>query len=172
MTGTKRLKSVSVVFCLLVLFCLGISCQQKRANAQNDRVSKVMGIWNQGNLALIDELYAADYVRHENDGTEVTGLDAFKQIVTRVRTAYPDLNLTLGEQIVQGEMAARTWTVTGTNTGPGEFPPTGKAISINGVTVSKTIDGMVVEEWIYFNAATMLTQLGFTIEPPAATSEE
>ncbi len=172
MTRPKLLRRVAAVFCLLVLFCLAISCQQERANAQDDRASKIMAIWNQGNLEVIDELYAANYVRHQNDGTEVAGLDSFKQAVTRFRATFPDLKLTFGERIVQGDMACRIWTATGTNTGPGDFPPTGKAVSVNGVAVSKIIDGMVVEDWLYFNEATMLRQLGFTIEPPATLSEK
>jgi len=78
-------------------------------------------------------------VRHQNDGTEITGLDAFKEDITNTRKAMPDLKITYGDLIVQGDMMCRMWTATGTNTGPGEYPPTGKAASVNGVTVSKLV---------------------------------
>jgi len=41
-----------------------------------------------------------------------------------------------------------------------------------GVAVIQVIDGKIVEEWIYFNAASIFQQIGFTITPPTQPEKE
>ena len=66
-----------------------------------------------------------------------------------------------------------TLTLTGTNTGPREGQPaTGKKIRLSGVTISRIVNGKIAEEWLYYNAAAFLTQLGFTITPPPAPGDQ
>jgi hypothetical protein len=48
------------------------------------------------------------------------------------RTAYPDLKIVLSDEVYSENKAAALWTFTGTNTGPGEMPPTGKSVKIWG----------------------------------------
>lgn len=45
-------------------------------------------VWNQGNLAIIDERLSADYVGHSV--TEIQGPEGAKQFVTVMRGAFPD----------------------------------------------------------------------------------
>ncbi len=51
-------------------------------------------IFNKGDLAVVDELIAPDYVYHGSGGQEYKGPEGFKQIVTMFRTAFPDLHMT------------------------------------------------------------------------------
>lgn len=154
---------------LVVLLGLVIGCQQAGINAQDEERSRmVLEVWNTGNLELVDEVYSPDYVRHTVDVLDdIVGTDAFKEYVTSLRTTYPDFNVTIHETIKSSDTFAGPWTVTATNTGPGDFPPTGKKIKVSGATISKVVKGKIVEEWIYYNQAAVLTQLGFAITPPA-----
>ena len=84
-------------------------------------------IINQGKLELIDELYAPEYV----DRTPQPGLaptrDGFKQFVTSLRTAFPDIRYTIEDSIECGNKFVHRVTAKGTMTG--EFAgmaPTGK----------------------------------------------
>jgi hypothetical protein len=53
------------------------------------------------------------------------------------------------------------WTVSGTHSGPfGEIPATGKNIKISGVTISKISKKKIIEQWVYYNQAEVLRQLG------------
>ncbi|MFW9951682.1 MAG: ester cyclase [Candidatus Thorarchaeota archaeon] len=130
-------------------------------------------IWNEGNLNLVDELYASNCIRHEVDISEdLIGTEAYKEYVTFLRTAYPDFNVIADELIIKDDKMVTRWTLTGTNTGPrGEMPPTGNKTKISGVNVNKIVEGKTVEEWVYYNNASVLTQLGFTITPPAQEGE-
>ena len=92
-------------------------------------------------------------------------------MITSLRTAFPDINVTNDEIIIMGDKTVNRWTVTATNTGPlqtpeGELPPTGKKIRFSGVAISRRVNEKIVEEWSYFNMLDLLLQLGFTITPP------
>ena len=64
------------------------------------------------------------------------------------------------------DMSFPLWTFTGTNTGPGEMPPTGKSVKLSGATRLRYQDGKTVEELEYFDAGDWQKQLGYTLTPP------
>jgi hypothetical protein len=51
-------------------------------------------VWNKGNLAAIDQLYAPTYVDHAPANPGVQGRDGVRQLVTMYRRAFPDLQFT------------------------------------------------------------------------------
>jgi len=179
----KSLFQFITIIPLALLLCLSFSCQkqatEEAAEAMTEeemkaRVERELEIWNAGNLALVDEFYAPEYVSHDYaTNEEVVGLDALKEGITSMRTAFPDINVTYDEIIIMGDKTVTRWTMTGTHTGPmqqtpeGELPPTGKKVRLSGVTISRRINEKIVEEWSYFNVLDMVIQLGFTITPPA-----
>jgi predicted ester cyclase len=57
-------------------------------------------------------------------------------------------------------------TSTGTHTGPGQIPPTGKKIKVSSVSIIRLVNGKIAEQLIYANRAAVLRQLGFTFTPP------
>ena len=156
--------------CAAVVLGLALGC------APCDEVTEVvippMGpyleIWNDGNLDLVDELYAPDFVWHVVDIEEdIVGTAAFKELVTSFRTAFPDFNVTFDEVFAAGDKMVIRWTMTGTNTGPfGDLPPTGQPVTLHGVAISRAVDGMTVEVWQHYNQLFMFQQMGFTLTPP------
>jgi len=160
------MKKLLFVIPLALLLCLNFSCQKQvteeipEAMTEEEmkaRAERVLEIYNEGNLVLIDELYAPEFVSHEYaTKEEVVGLDAFKQSITSLRTQYPDFNLTFDEIIVKDDKGVFLWTVTGTNTGPlqtpmGELPPTGKKVQVSGVSISRRVNEKTVEQWVFYN---------------------
>ena len=167
-----------IIFSVLALSLIAGSgsCQEKIDNEKEMKAlaDKYLELWNEGNLSLCDEILSPEFVRHTVDVYEdIIGIEAFKEYVTSMRTSYPDFNATLDELIIKGDNIVARWTVTGTNTGPyGELPPTGKNVKYSGVNISDVVDGKLIEEWVYFNQAAMLNQLGFTITPPETQNEQ
>ena len=135
-----------------------------------------LAIWNDGNLDLVDELYAPDFVWHVVDiGEDVVGAAAFKELVTGFRTAFPDFHVTFDEVLAAGDKTVIRWTMTGTNKGPlQELPPTGQPVRLQGVAISRAVDGKTAEVWQHYNQLSMFQQMGFTLTPPSAgeTTEE
>ena len=167
-----------IIFSILAFSLIAgtICCQEEIDNEKEKKVlaDKYVEAWNEGNLSLFDELLSPEIVRHTVDIYEdIIGIEAFKEYVTSMRTSFPDFNATLDELIIKGDNIVARWTVTGTNTGPfNEMPPTGKKVKYSGVNISHVIDGKLIEEWVYFNQAAFLTQLGFTITPPETQDEQ
>ena len=132
-------------------------------NKANDRHAIEEG-WNQGNTAVFDELLTPDYVGHDPSGP-VHGPEGFKQFYATYRTAFPDTTITIEDQIAEGDMVASRWTATGTHQGPlMGIPPSGKRVTITGITITRFASGKEVESWFNYDTLGMLQQLG--VIPP------
>jgi len=120
----------------------------------------VEGTWNNGNLALADEVYSADYLLHDPAGP-IQGLEALKHFVASFRSAYQDLHATIEEMIAEGDKLVWRYTLRGTHRG--EFmgiAPTGKSMTLTGILISRFVDDKVVEDWNNYDALGMMQQLG------------
>lgn len=159
------MKRVSMFAMAMLLIAGAWGCASDQTE---EELQRSLQIWNKGNLALVDELYAPDFVRHEVDISEDrVGVDAFKEFVSSTRTSYPDFHVTSEEIIVQDDMRVMRVTATGTNTGPrGDSPATGKKIRFSAAIIARVVNGKIVEEWAFYNQGAILLQLGFKLVPP------
>jgi steroid delta-isomerase-like uncharacterized protein len=118
-------------------------------------------LWNDRNLTVIDEIISPDYIHHDPQAADIpAGIDGYRQFVDRYINAFPDLHMTVEDEIVAGDVVAVRWTVTGTHRGqlPG-LPPTGKSISLTGMSIARLRDGKFVESWNNWDALGMMQQL-------------
>jgi steroid delta-isomerase-like uncharacterized protein len=116
---------------------------------------------NKGNLAVIDELVAGSYVYREPTAGEVRGPSGLKNLLTKYREAFPDLRMTIEEQIAEGDVVVTRWTGRGTQRGElMGVSPTGRQVTITGVMITRISNGKIVEEWENYDALGMMRQLG------------
>ena len=117
---------------------------------------------NRGDLSAADEAFADDCVVHITGVPEpIRGVAAWKQFVSGLVAAFPDLHFTIEDQVAGQDRVAFRWRGTGTHTGPlGAVPPTGKPIAIDGLILDRVADGRVVERWEQWDQPRMLQQLG------------
>ena len=122
----------------------------------------VEGGWNQGNLALVDELFAADYMVHDPTTPDFPGGQAaFKQFVTNIRTPFPDIHVTIEDMTAEGDKVAWRWRITGTHTGDlMGIPPTGKPVNFTGIVISRFANGKWAEDYVNWDTLGMLQQIG------------
>jgi steroid delta-isomerase-like uncharacterized protein len=119
-------------------------------------------IWNYRNLAVIDELFAPEYVHHDPQSSEVVeGIEGYRRFVQRYLTAFPDIHIVIHDEIATGSTVVTRWTASGTHNGdlPG-IPRTGRSISVSGITIACTRNGKIVESWNNWDALGMMRQLG------------
>jgi len=117
-------------------------------------------VWSQGNLTVVDELCAPNFIYHTPTGP-IHGLEGFKQFVTMYRTAFPDLHIPIDDMIAEADKVVTRWTARGTHKGDlMGIPPTGKQVTITGILIGRFEGGKFVEGWIDFDALGMLQQLG------------
>ncbi len=117
---------------------------------------------NDGNLAVVDELFDPD-VRYYVVGSAepMRGFDGVKGVVSGFRAAFPDLHVTIEEVIAEGETVAARVTARGTNTGElmGAAPSGRRAEwAVNHYSHFK--DGKMVEDRVNFDQLGFLQQLG------------
>ena len=113
--------------------------------------------WNEGRPELLDEVYAPNYRNHFSDET----LDVDKQNIRIARVAFPDLTVTVDDQIVEGDRDVVRWTARGLHSG--EYlgvPATGRRLEQTGITIGRFENGRIVEEWGRADDVGMLRQLG------------
>jgi len=117
-------------------------------------------VWNQGKLALLDELCAHNYVGHDPAMT-VHGPEEFKQYVAMFRTAFPDTRMTIEEEIAEGNTVVIRYTSRGTHKGDlMGIPPTGKRTTVTGMSMMRFSNGKSEEAWFSYDALGMMQQLG------------
>lgn len=122
--------------------------------------------FNQGDLAVVDEVVAADGITHALSWGLPTSRMGLKQLVISFRSAFPDLSWTMQDEIIQGDKTAAHWTIRGTH--KGVFignSPTGRQIRVQGFIFARTANGRIVENWFLVDQIGILQQLGI-IPPP------
>ena len=80
----------------------------------------IFGLFDEGNFDLIKELASEDWVFHLNQ-LDPVGADAFPDMVSGFRTAFPDLNNTIHEQVVEGNVVVTRGTTRGTQSGAQDY---------------------------------------------------
>ena len=125
-------------------------------------------ILNQGNLAVVDERFAGDYVGHTF--TEIQGPEGVKkQFVSPLRSAFPDLHYIVEDQLAEGDKVATRWTCQGTHEGTFQgVPPTGKEVTFVGMTIFRVANGKIVEGWTNADMLGLMQQLGAVPAPEHA----
>ena len=123
-----------------------------------------------GNMDVIDEFVAPGYVGHDPSEPEpIRGPQGFRRQIQKYLTAFPDARITVDEQFAAGDRVASRWTGRGTHQGEIEgISPTGKEVTVTGLTFSRFEGGKVIEEWITWDTLGMLVQLGAVPAPARA----
>jgi steroid delta-isomerase-like uncharacterized protein len=123
-------------------------------------------LWNKGNLSVADELFAPNYEHHDASTLDFgRGPESEKKRATLYRTAFPDIQLTMEEVIAEGEIVMTRWSCRGTHKGDlSGIAPTGKQITISGVTIARLANGKMAEGWVNWDALGLMQQLGVVPE--------
>lgn len=114
-------------------------------------------VWNQGNLDLIDEMVAENYVGHHPPSWSpktVSGPEQLKTYIEEVRTTYPDFNVEIKHAVAETDLVASHWVVTGTH------KDTNVQVSVDGLSLVRFTAGKLAEEWVRWDTHHLMEQLG------------
>jgi steroid delta-isomerase-like uncharacterized protein len=123
-------------------------------------------ILNRGNVAVLDDLVAPDFVDHQTPPGVSPTRDGLRTWITTFRTAFPDLQYTVKDEIAEGDRVVTR--ATGHGTMKGDFqgmPASGKSATWDEIHITRYRDGKAVEHWGVADQMTMLAQLGFVEAP-------
>ena len=117
-------------------------------------------VLNQRNIAVLDELCSPTFVSHASAGAKI-GLAQYRQAIMASHTAFPDLVVTVEDQIAEGDKVVTCWTAQGTHQGPfAGVPPTGKRVTVTAIHIHRVDNGKIVEHWEEINLLGLMQQLG------------
>ena len=117
---------------------------------------------DKGNLAIIDELCAPDYIDHSPPLPGMgEGSDAVRKANESLAAAFPDTVHLIEDQIAEGDKVVTR--LRGRATFLGEIlgiPPNGKVVEITGISIHRIADGKLVEHWANADLLSFMQQLG------------
>ncbi len=149
--------------------------EQTEGSRQMSEANKIVSrrlvdeAFNQGKFDVIEELVAPTFVNHDPATGDSKGPQGTRELIEGYRSAFPDIKITVEEQIAEGDLVATRWTATGTHKGElMGIAPTGKESTVTGVTIDKIKDGKIVESWNNWDTLGMMQQLG--VIPALATA--
>jgi predicted ester cyclase len=125
-----------------------------------------------GDLSVMDELVAEDFLDHSALPGTPPGREAAKTFVRIFHAGFPDLSLTNEDIIGEGDKVVHRYVLRGTH--QGEFmgiPPTGNRIEVHGIDELRVAGGKIVERWGQVDQLGLMQQLGVVPTPPGQSEE-
>ncbi len=104
----------------------------------------VEAVWNQGQLELIDELVAADYIgRIPGVPTGIVGRPGVRELVSSRRRAYPSLHIKIEDEIGEEDRVVTRWQATTIARGAGSS--TRRIRCCEGISITRLLAGKQVD---------------------------
>jgi steroid delta-isomerase-like uncharacterized protein len=119
-------------------------------------------VFNRGNMSLIDELLAPDFLeREEMPPGMPRDREGVRLATTILHNAFPNFKASINDIFAEGDKVVIRLPWSGTQMG--EFmgiPPAGKSMSIGVIDIFRIDAGKFVEHWGLMDSMAMMQQLG------------
>ena len=139
---------------------------------QNKAIARrALDLFTSGDLDEMDQLVSEDAVDHDaqNPNAGIHGPEGAKRTAAIYRGAFPDLQITVEDQLAEGDKVVTRWTAVGTQDGDlAGLPASGRSTTVTGITIDRIAGGKIVESWGNWDTLGMMQQLGAV--PAAATA--
>jgi len=114
-------------------------------------------VWNQRKLDVVDDIFAPTFILN---GT-TANREAFKQGIAARLAAFPDIHVTLDDEVAEHDKVSirRTWQGTHQGTYRG-IAATGKRVKWTQISIVRFAEGRAVEAWAVADELGILQQLG------------
>jgi predicted ester cyclase len=120
---------------------------------------------------VLNEAFAPNFVEHQA-GIAPPTMEGVKRSIAFLRSAFPDMKLTIEEIIASGDKTWARITARGTHQGPFMgFAPTDKSIVVAVMDVCRYENGQIVEHWGVADQLAVMAQIGALPRPPRETTK-
>jgi steroid delta-isomerase-like uncharacterized protein len=116
---------------------------------------------NQGKLGSAEEFVWEDVVEQVPLPGQGPGLEGLKDVLRGMRSAFPDIEFSIKEQVCEGDKVVSRFEWTGTH--KAEFmgvPATGRQVRVWGVVIDRLEAGRIKDTRILMDALGLMMQLG------------
>ena len=116
---------------------------------------------SRGNMGAVDEFLAESFIDHSALPGFLPTPVGVKQLFGALRTAFPDLQAIIHDQIAEGDRVVTRKTLSGTHQGTFMgIPPTGRKVKINVIDILRIVDGKITDHWNVIDRLGLMQQLG------------
>ncbi len=116
--------------------------------------------FNKKNASVIDELLDPNFVNYDFPAP-APGAEGVKQVTAMFLAAFPDMHVTIEEELAEGDKVITRGYFSGTHRGEFQgIPPTGKTIHVKYIDIWRVQNGKLVENWVQQDILGMMQQLG------------
>lgn len=123
--------------------------------------------WSKGKLDSMEDIYTRECTFHDPVFPQLgMGVEAMRRHIQMSRNAFPDLRFSVDDVIAEKEEVVVHWTARGTQ--QGQFlgvAPTNRNATVSGTSIFRIKNGKINEQWVDWNALTLLEQLGAATAP-------
>ncbi|MBA3947142.1 MAG: ester cyclase [Herpetosiphonaceae bacterium] len=122
-------------------------------------------IWNWRMLGKVDDAYASQLRFHGPTNRTYYGRGAYKSFILSMLAMFSDGMLEIDDMYWMGNeregfLTSVRWHFVGTHRGMGVYGvPTGRQISMWGITQHRILSGAITEEWMLFNEFEVMQQI-------------
>lgn len=156
-TKSKNRLMIGVV--LIAVLAIGLSVVS--GSNENVAVKAFNDVWVNGNVANAADYFAPNYEGYYVGIGEKRGPAGVKESFAVYRNALSNLEYTVEQTIVTEDKTAIVWRATGVHTSElFGIPATNKNIELQGVTVYKVVNRLIVAGGQYWHTPALLNQLG------------
>lgn len=133
--------------------------------ASNKRVIRQIGehVFVTGDLDALDDLVAEDYLDHDPGLPPglPPGRAGYKAMMAQLRAAFPDLEVTIEDQVAEDDRVVTRYTMRGTHQGElWGIPASGNRFELQGINIDRVVDGRFCERWAAYDPGELMRQLG------------
>jgi predicted ester cyclase len=120
-------------------------------------------VWNQGNLAVLDEIMAPECPINDD---EHTTREQWRDALAAWLSALPDFHYHVHHLVAEGDLVAAKSRFTGTHRGHfrlgtwADWPPTGNSVDYQEMIFFHLADGKIVKVWDAWEGRAFAQQLG------------
>ena len=123
-------------------------------------------LWNKWDMALADQVIAADITFRGSLGLSVQGIQSFKEYMAMVQVAFPDFHNAIEELIAEGDQVVARMSYSGSHRGElYGLAPTGKHVTYSGIAIFRIKNGKIATGWVIGDALGLMKQLGAVHAP-------
>lgn len=121
---------------------------------------------SRGDIEVVDELLAEDFVDHSAFPGVPPDREGVKQLFGALHAAFEDFHAVIHHQVAEGGKVATRKTFHGVHRG--EFmgvPPTGKRVAYDVIDILYVREGRITDHWTQVDLLGLMRQLGVVPEP-------
>jgi steroid delta-isomerase-like uncharacterized protein len=156
--------TATVLAAILLMSVPAVRAERAEQIAHNEKLARryFEEAWNRGDVAVLDEILAPDYVNHTpSTPNPPPGPAGLKPIILAMRRAFPDLHYAIKDVISTEDAVTIRVVMTGTHRGDlFGLAPTGRRVRVDQINIEHIRDGRIVAHWRVTDELKLMRQLG------------